>query len=730
MFFASITEWFDTYKPSGTGYQPAFWALWAVWVILVFAAVLRVFKFRRGLEHETKIWGDGSTADQRATAVIVPIKGISPSHTSEFFQSLLEQDYASYRLIVTVESDDDPAALWVREQFGLTNSQPSWAPDGAKNGLTSVQLVVAGKAKGQGQKVHNQLAAFAELTKEDEIIAFVDADILCPSDWLRRLTAPINVGSHDPATTYRWLVPQRGNLANLFASVINASVATQGGNERDNMPWGGSMAISRQTFDDLDVPSLFSGSLNDDLRLGKAAKRAGYKVGYIRGLVRPTDVNFSWGSFIEFARRQYLQAKIYSPIIYTSINFVFLIYFMALISAVVGAVFMGYLWAYLPIILVTILDQTRAVLRESIYRKLYEDNPDTYHRVYKTTFVEHFLTPFYMLVHWLIMVSTWFMDKVEWGGVRYQVEGVNKVRILGRKSSSEMQGTETASAGSLALPAGGLTALGGLAAAAAIANAEDDDSPVQLESRIEAESPSTDEADAEQEAKPVVDPTEPISPASESSDADEDEEISAAEEDSNETVAEEDTEESAEELIDDAKESDDSESYGDGDSDEHDDSESAADDDSESDEDDGIDSDEEGDSGKKTSLLAMTGLGGAGASAALASADDSDESETSVDEDEVNESEPAEEQERVWEDYQPVIYDTAPHSAVPGTPSAILPSGTLAWLPPKTRFVAQGANHEAYLPSLQQLRKKNAAATPSVRQHIVRYPTNPYSRKR
>lgn len=426
------------------------WIFWAVWILLILVAVFRVIKFRVCLGLEDKKW-DTSHGLQKPAVVIVPIKGASPSHTSDFFQSLLEQDYWKYRVIVSVETSDDLAAEWLCDQFGISLSNPVWAPEDREEGLQSIELVVAGKCKGRGQKVHNQLAAFEHLRPEDEILAFVDADIVCPPDWLARLAAPVNQGTHDPATTYRWLVPVLRRVASQFASVINASVTTQGGNVRDNMPWGGSMALSRQAYEDLRVPDLFSGSLNDDLRLGKAAKRAGYRVGYIRNLVRPTEIDFSWGSFFEFARRQYLQVKVFAPILYFAGNLILTIYFWGFVS-IVAAITMGYLWAWVPLLIATILDQVRAMTRESIYRRLFGSTPDVYRRISATVYIEHMLTPIYMSLHGLIVMSTWFMNKVEWGGVKYQVQGVNRTRVLHRKNLEErfMSGA----IGDLALPQG------------------------------------------------------------------------------------------------------------------------------------------------------------------------------------------------------------------------------------------------------------------------------------
>ena len=454
-FLTSFKDWFTTYQPDGTLLERCLWGFWAVWLLLVFAAVWRVIRFRLGLVREKSLWGDGSGI-QRPAAVIVPIKGVSPSHTSAFFQSLLEQDYSRYRLIVAVETSDDPAAEWLHSQFGVSLSNPEWTAEDSERGFQNLRLVVAGRAKGQGQKVHNQLAAFEELTAEDEIIVFVDADIVCPTDWLAKLTAPINRGTHDPSTTYRWLIPKRSTFINQMASVINASVTTQGGHVRDNMPWGGSMAISRPAFLDLDVPQLFAGSLNDDLRLGKAAKKAGYKVGYVRNLVRPTQVDFTLKSFFEFARRQYLQVKFFAPILYFGGNLILAVYFWGFVS-IVAAIAMGHLWAWLPLIVATLLDQIRATTRESIYRHLFGHDKSIYRPIARTGWLEHFLTPVYMALHGLIVFSTWFMNKVEWGGVRYQVEGVNRTRVLGHKPADRfsISGLED-----LALPAGTLASAG------------------------------------------------------------------------------------------------------------------------------------------------------------------------------------------------------------------------------------------------------------------------------
>ena len=95
--------------------------------------------------------------------------------------------------------------------------------------------------------------------------------------------------------------------------------------------------------------------------------------------------------------------------------------------------------------------------RESIYRSLFGHDKATYRKIARTGLIEHCLTPVYMILHGLIIGSTWFMSKVTWGGVRYKVGGVNKTRVLKRKA---IESLGNSSIGELSLPAGAAVAAG------------------------------------------------------------------------------------------------------------------------------------------------------------------------------------------------------------------------------------------------------------------------------
>ena len=411
-----------------------FWIICSLWLLLVLAAMCRVWGFLWAKGKQTKLWGAGSS-NQRPVVVIVAIKGFDPRATPRFFASILAQNYSNYRIVVAFENGRETVAQWLKDQFHLSDGPiQTWeSPEQEKsgNGLKSVTLVEAGQSSNQGQKVHNQLAALNALTPHDEVIAFVDSDIVCPVDWLARLTAPVNQRTHDLSTTYRWLVPRFPTFPNHLASVINASIATQGGSEWSNLLWGGSMALPRKIYDSLDVPNLFQGSLNDDLRLCKAARQAGYSIASVRSLILPTKVDFNWRSLFEFGRRQYTQVKFFAPVMYIATNLTLGFYVFGLFSIIFG-IWWGYFPAWIPMAAAYVIDQFRAVARQQIYLSLFKEE-GIRKRLIAASWMEHLMTPFCMVLHWLIIVSTWNKRTIKWAGISYQILSPSKTRILSRE---------------------------------------------------------------------------------------------------------------------------------------------------------------------------------------------------------------------------------------------------------------------------------------------------------
>jgi len=217
-------------------------------------------------------------------ALILPIKGID-ADTLENLQSLLTQDYPHYRLICAMESADDPVRPLL-EKLVLEQSPGR------------MDIVVAGLAQNRGQKIHNQLAAVALTTEQDEVLVFVDSDAHAGPTWLHALVAPLRIAQVGASTGYRFYVPECSHLANAMVSVINAGVAALLGPTRRNLAWGGSMALRRADFFSCGVHKAWQNALSDDYVLSHCIKyRSGHIIEYVPKCLLASPADFNWKNF-------------------------------------------------------------------------------------------------------------------------------------------------------------------------------------------------------------------------------------------------------------------------------------------------------------------------------------------------------------------------------------------------------------------------------------------------
>ncbi|MEM0969329.1 MAG: glycosyltransferase, partial [Verrucomicrobiota bacterium] len=379
------------------------------------------------LRRQRRLYAQG--VDRRApVALIISAKGAGDLFP-RFLELVSRQDYPSYRLLFVTESANDPARLAMKEFLKLPDGEDHWTRPDKGSGLQEVDLLVAGFAEVTGQKVFNQLAAFEKLRDEDEIIAFADSDILGGEDWLEQLAMPLNRGDGELSTGYRWFVPETDSLANIVATNINSAIATMNGPSWHTLLWGGSMAIHRSCFEDMDVPRLLRGSLNDDLQISAEARRRRKRIRFVRSLFAPSPVNYSWGSLLEFARRQYFQVWTYVPHFWFTAAFFTTSWVVACVWNWV-ALINGNWWSAGVIGTVFLLNLIRSALRKPHLRALFPEETRMRLRAarrweWATDWLNHSF-------HCVAVFSPLFLKELTWAGIRYRVRGRQEVKVLER----------------------------------------------------------------------------------------------------------------------------------------------------------------------------------------------------------------------------------------------------------------------------------------------------------
>jgi ceramide glucosyltransferase len=228
-------------------------------------------------------------------AVIVPVAGVYPE-LLENLRSRLTQNYPQYQVVFAVRSANDPAVGVIKQ---LLPEFP-WA-----------RLKVCGPASGCSQKNHNLLGGLEAVGPEAEILVCSDANQVTPPHWLQALAQPLVLGKAKVSGSYHQVIPQDDALPTLGRSLAVIMIYLGKGISNWDQPWGGSTAILRKTFDELEVRRLWSRAVVDDVSLAQRLQQANIKMAAATGAVLATPARETWSSWEEWFIRQIIYLKFY-----------------------------------------------------------------------------------------------------------------------------------------------------------------------------------------------------------------------------------------------------------------------------------------------------------------------------------------------------------------------------------------------------------------------------------
>lgn len=233
-------------------------------------------------------------ADMPKVTLMVPCKDLDPDFR-ENMQMLLEQDYPNYEIIFMTVNDRDPSYPVLKEM--------------CERSPVDAQLVFGGFSKKRCQKLDNMIAALDHIAEDCEIMAWVDSDARVPRDWLRHLVAPLARPEVGATTTYRWYRPEPRRPLTHWLSLWTALQACHLHINRAVATWGGSMAIRRQTFIDLDLRNIWNTALSDDCVLNDTVRKAGLRVEFVAPSMTSASSALSNQEILIFATRQCVIGK-------------------------------------------------------------------------------------------------------------------------------------------------------------------------------------------------------------------------------------------------------------------------------------------------------------------------------------------------------------------------------------------------------------------------------------
>jgi hypothetical protein len=259
-----------------------------------FVRLAVVMALARKFEREAPVPVDDSSLPK--AGVILSLRGADPG-LRDCLLGLLDQDYPQYSVEIVVDSESDSAWQLAHEVIRETRSN-------------HVRIsALASRSRTCSLKCSSLIQAVGSLDQSHTVLAFCDADVVPHRTWLRELAAPLTDPGVGATTGNRWYAGPRRYWGSLARSAWNSAAIAH--MSMLGIPWGGSLAIRRQTFDDAGSIDKWAQSFNDDLVLGEGVRSLGLKLRVVPSLVMVERGETPFDGVRSFVFRQLMHLRFY-----------------------------------------------------------------------------------------------------------------------------------------------------------------------------------------------------------------------------------------------------------------------------------------------------------------------------------------------------------------------------------------------------------------------------------
>ncbi len=352
-------------------------------------------------------------------SVIAPTRGLDEG-LRENIEPLLMQNYPEYEVIFVTDRSDDLSVPLIEEVI-------SAHPD------CSSRFVFAGAAVDSGQKVHNLRFAVSQVDPRSEVLVFVDTDARPGVDWLKSLVAPLSDERIGAATGYRWFIPALGGFASYLRSVWNASITSALGSREDkNFCWGGSTAIRRKTFDQLNIKERWRGTVSDDFTVTRVLQEVRLPVHFVPNCLVPSLDRCNFRELLEFTNRQLKITRTYAPHLWKSVfigSLIFTAVFFGGLILVATRAIQGRSFALtlFLVLVIYVLGALKAYIRlRAVTRplKAYQE------QLFSGLPAHLLLWPVASALFLLNAVVALYSRRIKWRGITYELKSATEAVII------------------------------------------------------------------------------------------------------------------------------------------------------------------------------------------------------------------------------------------------------------------------------------------------------------
>ncbi|MGW8257526.1 MAG: glycosyltransferase [Thermoguttaceae bacterium] len=403
---------------------------WALYLIISSVAIVQsLLMCLQAWEHRRYVRScmRGLDRYQPSGRVLVcaPCKGCD-LRLEDNLRAVLEQDYDDYEVAFIVEDEADSACPIIRRAM-------------ADHQWLHTRLIVAGRATSGGQKTHNLRAATKRLSPRIKYVAFLDSDARARPEWLRMLISRLDRSNVGAATGYRWFVPQSNTAGNNLLYGINSNLISMLGKSSHKLVWGGSWAIGRELFEQLDLRSAWRDTLSDDFVAQRLLSKTKLQVRFIPPSVVESPIDYTFCGAISFLRRQYLLGRFYARDwwLFAALTATFgNLVWLGNASMFICGLLKGASWSWAPgamLLILYLLTVFRGLVRRDLAALYF---PHLRRCLRGSSKSDIWLQPLIGVIHNLVVWSSAVGRNISWRGINYLLARDGKIERSWREEDA------------------------------------------------------------------------------------------------------------------------------------------------------------------------------------------------------------------------------------------------------------------------------------------------------
>lgn len=368
-----------------------------------------------------------SLGEKPFVSVFLCLRGADPT-LERCVRGLASQTYQDFEVLCMVDHETDPSCDLLTR----------WVGDDKR----FQTFCISDPPTDRSLKCNSLVTAAKNMSEQTTIVAMVDADVDVDSNWLHDLVAPFEDDEIGLVSGNRWFLASDRRMGSMVRMIWNAAALPQ--MLAYKIPWGGSMAFRVEAAEKAKIFERWEKTLFDDVLVGPAIEKAGYRIVQLPNLFMGNDESCSVGGALRWMTRQLMDTRFYhwswSMVAAHGINSFFVLA-LGVVATLWLAIDQKWILALLSLAAVKLFWIQNAFLLRSmearVIRKVEHRKSSQESRLGWLNL--GWLMILVQIIHFVATIKAGLATKMDWRHIRYRIKNSDDILMTNYRPMSEIE---------------------------------------------------------------------------------------------------------------------------------------------------------------------------------------------------------------------------------------------------------------------------------------------------